>query len=106
MIGRKLRADRAVAVFLLHIRRSTHKLATDIVIDKEGRIAADIRDCAIDDPVIGEFRHLADLDPINDAIPKADFRIGIGFAEGEGECAKVDVVSRSAPILKSRASNQ
>jgi hypothetical protein len=56
--------------------------------------------------VIGEFRHLADLDPINDAIPKADFRIGIGFAEGEGECAKVDVVSRSAPILKSRASNQ
>ncbi len=61
MIGRKLGADGALAVLLLHIGGAADKLIAGIVIDKQRGVAAGVGHRAIDDRVVLELRHLGDL---------------------------------------------
>jgi len=58
--------------------------------------------------VITEFRLIRNFDAVDDAIAQTDLRIGIGFAEGKDERAKVevDIVPRGWRNLVSATSNQ
>ena len=91
MIGSKLGADCAVAVFFLHVGGAANKLLRRIVVDKERGVAAYVGDRPIDDPVVAEFGHLGDFDAGNDPVAKADLGVRIGLAECESECAKAKV---------------
>ena len=110
MIGRELRTDRPVAVFLFHVRGSADKLLRCIVVDEQRGGAADIGGRPIHDPVVAEFRHLRNFNAVNDAVSNRDLRIREGFAERETERAQVDVdialgagveVARQRPVARS-----
>ena len=57
MVGGKLGADGAVAVFLLHVGGTANELVACFVIDEQRRIAAEIGHGAIDDGMILELGH-------------------------------------------------
>ena len=110
MIRSKLRPNRPLAIFLLYIRRSANELLRRIVVDEERRVAADIGNRAVDDPVVAEFRHPRNLDAPDHAIVKGDFRVREQFAEGKGKGSKVDIdiplgtdveIARQRPVTSS-----
>ena len=53
MIGRELGADRPVAIFFFHIRRSANKLLRRIVVNEKRGSASDIGGRPVHNPVIG-----------------------------------------------------
>ncbi|MEY9223920.1 hypothetical protein ABH974_004343 [Bradyrhizobium ottawaense] len=100
MIGGKLGADGAVAVFLFHIGGAAHELPARIVEHEQGRIAADIGHRAIDDGVIPEVRHLGDLGARHRAILHRDLGGGNGLREGQCQRAQIDLDVAQGAIVE------
>src|ERR1700677_1848315 len=107
MIHRELCADRPVAIFFFHIRRSANKLLQCIVVDEKRSIASNIRGGPIHDPVISKFGHLRNFNAVNDAVANSDLRILERFAKRQTQRAKVEVdislrtdvkVARQGPV--------
>ena len=98
MVGGQLGADGAIAVFLFHIGGAAHELFGGVVIDEQGRVAADIADRAIDDRVILELRHCGDLDLADDAVLQGDLGVLEGFTEGQREGAEIDLDVAERPV--------
>ena len=91
MIGGELGADRAVAVLLLQVGSAAKELLAGVVIDEHRGHAADIADRPVDDFVVGEFRHLRDIDALDHAVLQRDPGVSKAFAEGKAERAQIDV---------------
>ncbi len=91
MIGRKLRADGAIAVFLLQVRGAADELFRRVVIDEQRGDAADESRGAVDDLVILEFGHGANFGARDLAVLQRDLHVRHRFGEGEPECAQVDL---------------
>ncbi len=85
-----MRSHRAVAVFLLDVGRTANELAAGVVIDKQGRVAADIGHRAIDDRMILEFRHARNFGATDDAVLQRDPGVE-GFGKRHRQRAEIDV---------------
>jgi hypothetical protein len=91
MIGRKLRADRAVTVFLFDVGGAADKLLRRLVVCEQGGVAPDIGGRAVHDLVVAEFRHLRNFNTVYDTVPDGDLGVRKGFAKRQAEGAKADV---------------
>ena len=100
MVGGKLGADGAVAVFLLHIGGAADELVAGVVIDEQRRIAADIADRAIDDRMILELGHRGDFDLADDAVLQRDLGVAVGFGERQRQRAKIDLDVAERPVAE------
>ena len=101
VIRRELGADGAVAVFLLDVGGTPHELAGCLVIDEQGRVAADIADRAIDDRMILEFRHARNFGVGDDAILQGDLGVAerLGERQRQGPQVDLDVAQRAVAEL-------
>ncbi len=102
MVGRKLGADGAVAVFLLHVGGAADELVAGLVIDEQRRVAADIADRAIDDRVVLEFGHLRHFGLGDHAVFQRDLGVGIGLGKGQRQRAQIDLDVAKRPVAELR----
>ena len=101
MVSRKLGADGAITIFLLHVGGAANKLVACLIKDKKSRVAPDIGHGAIDDGVILEFRHARQLDTTDHTILHGDLGVAINLSERQRQRSKIEINVPHRPVGKS-----